>query len=320
MKVIDIIDQINREGKPRFSFELLPPLKGDGTDKVFAAIDRLMPHRPAFINVTSHREEMVYNERPDGLVERHVMRRRPGTVGVSAAIQRRYGVEVVPHLICGGHDKYDIEDALIDMDFLGLQNVLALRGDAMPGTTRFLPKAAGHSHANELVAQIAAMNRGQFIDGQPNTNHTTDFCIGVAGYPEKHMESPNKYTDLDYLKLKVDAGAHYIATQISYDTSKILRFRDRCAQAGINVPILPGLKPFATKGQLTILPHTFAVDLPQDLVQQVMACPSNDEVKQVGIDWAVKQSQQLIAEGFNLIHFYTMTRTAQLEKILTAIL
>lgn len=315
MKVIDIINQAQETGKPRFSFELLPPLKGDGLDKTFGAIDRLMPFGPAFINVTCHREEVKYTERADGLIEKHIMRRRPGTLGVSAAIKQKYGVEVVPHLICGGQSRYDIEDTLIDMDFLGIQNVLALRGDAMPGAHRFMPHSEGHAHADQLVRQIVAMNGGQFIDGEPNTNHCTDFCIGVAGYPEKHVESPNSLTDLGYLKQKVDAGAEYIATQICYDADTIIRFRDRCAEIGINVPILPGIKPFATKTQLTVLPQTFAVDLPQRLVNKVMACRDNDDVKKVGVEWAIDQGEALLRAGFPVLHFYTMTKTEQVEEI-----
>lgn len=319
MKIIDIINTAKESGKARFSFELLPPLKGDGLDKIFGAIDRLVPYNPAFINVTCHREEIKYTERPDGLIQKHVMRRRPGTVGVSAAIKQKYNIEVVPHLICGGQSRYDIEDTLIDLDFLGIQNVLALRGDAMPGAHRFVANKDGHAHADQLVSQIIDMNNGIFIDGEPNTSHHTDFCIGVAGYPEKHVESPNALTDMGYLKQKVDAGAEYIATQISYDTEALLRFRDKCVEVGINAPILPGLKPFATKTQLTVLPQTFAVDLPQELVERVSACKDNDEVKQVGVEWAIAQGERLLKEGFPVLHFYTMTRTQQVEQIVKAL-
>ena len=320
MKVIDIINKAQQEGTPRFSFELLPPLKGDGPGKVFSAIDNLAQYNPAFINVTCHREEVKYTERPDGLIEKHVVRRRPGTVGISAAIQQKYGVPVVPHLICGGQSRYDIEDTLIDLDFLGIENVLALRGDIMHGDHRFVPHKDGHEHADELVRQIVDMNNGRFIDGEPNTSHKTDFCIGVAGYSEKHVESPNSLTDLGYLKQKIDAGAEYIATQICYDADRIIQFREDCRAAGINVPILPGIKPFATKAQLTILPQTFAVDLPQQLVSEVMKCKDNKEVRQVGIEWAIEQSRKLIEAGFPIIHFYTMTKTDNVEQIVREIL
>ena len=316
MKVIDIIKEAERKGGKRFSIELLPPLKGDGLDKIFHAITTLLPYEPAFINVTSSREQMKYVERPDGLIEKHIVRRRPGTVGVSAAIKQKYGIEVVPHMICGGQSKYDIEDALIDLDFLGIQNVLALRGDAMPGTSRFVAEKDGHAHAEQLVEQIIAMNNGRFIDGEPDTSHNTDFCVGVAGYPEKHVESPNYLTDLGYLKQKVDAGAEYIATQICYDTDKIIAFRDKCSEIGINVPILPGLKPFASKTQLTVLPQTFAVDLPQELVDRVVQCKNNDDVKKVGVEWAIKQGEKLQKAGFPVLHFYTMTRTEQVQQII----
>ena len=315
MKVIDIINTTKANGKPRFSFELLPPLKGDGLEKVFGAIDRLMPYDPAFINVTCHREEIKYTERPDGLIQKHIVRRRPGTTGVCAAIKQKYGIEVVPHLICGGQTKYDIEDTLIDMDFLGIQNVLALRGDAMPGASRFVPHKEGHAHADALVQQVMEMNKGNFIDGEPNTHHKTDFCVGVAGYPEKHVESPNSLTDLGYLKQKVDAGAEYIATQICYDADTLIAFRDKCAELNINAEVLPGLKPFATKTQLTVLPQTFAVDLPQQLVEKVMACSDNDDVKKVGVEWAIMQGEKLLKAGFPILHFYTMTRTQQVEDI-----
>ena len=319
MKVIDIIKDAKDSGKPRFSFELLPPLKGDGLDTLFGAIDTLMPYKPAFINVTCHREEMKYTERPDGLIEKHVVRRRPGTVGVSAAIMRKYGIEVVPHVICGGQSRYDIEDALIDLDFLGIHNILALRGDAMPGDRRFRAHHEGHDHADALVRQIMDMNAGRFIDGEPNTRHNTEFCVGVAGYPEKHVESPNKLTDLGYLKQKVDAGADYIATQICYDAETIVRFRDACSKVGINAAILPGLKPFGTKTQLTVLPQTFAVDLPQKLVDKVMACKDNSDVRKVGVEWAIKQGRTLLKEGFPVLHFYTMTNTEQVQQIVSSL-
>lgn len=320
MKVTEIIKEAQSSGKPRFSFELLPPLKGDGLDSIFSAIDSLTPHNPAFINVTTHREEMKYVERPDGLIEKHVVRRRPGTTGVCAAIRRKYGIEVVPHVICGGMTKYDIEDLLIDLDFLDIHNILALRGDAMPGTKRFTPHPEGYAHSDALVRQIAAMNNGNYIDGEPNTSHSTDFCIGVAGYPEKHPESPNFLTEMGYLKQKTDLGAEYIATQISYSTEQIVRFRDRCSQNGINVPILPGLKPFATKGQLTVLPQTFNVVLPQLLVDKVMACKDNDDVKKIGIEWGIKQGEELLKEGFPVLHFYTMTKTEQVRQIVSTLM
>lgn len=316
MKVTDIL----KSSEKHFSFELLPPLKGDGPDKVYGAIERLMPYGPAFINVTCHREEAKYEERADGSLVRHIMHRRPGTVGISAAIERRYGVPAVPHIICGGQSRYDLEDALIDLDLLGIRNVLALRGDPMPGSSRFVPHAEGWGHASELVAQIAAMNREEYIDGEPGTSHRTDFCIGVAGYPEKHFEAPNSECDMQALRKKVDAGADFIATQICYSAERLIAFRAECEQAGITVPIVPGLKPLATMGQLTALPRVFAIDLPEELVSRVGECRTNDDVRRVGTLWAIEQGRQLLKAGFPCLHFYTMTRTEQVENIIKEIL
>ena len=315
MKVIDIINQAEANRAPRFTIELLPPLKGDGTQGVFSAIDTLVEYGPAYINVTVQREDEKLVEREDGLWERRVTRRRPGTVGISAAIMKRYGIETVPHLICGGLSRYDIEDALIDMDFLGIENVLALRGDSRRTERRFSPHPDGHAYADGLVRQIAAMNRGEFVDGEVEECHNSKFCIGVAGYPEKHSEAPNLATDIENLRRKVDAGAEYIVTQMCFDNQRIFEFIERCRAAGITVPIVPGLKPFTTKSQLTVLPQTFHVDLPEDLVSAVSACKDNRAVKQVGIEWATMQARELKAAGLPVIHFYTMSRTDNVAQI-----
>lgn len=315
MKIIDLINDAQRGGRCRFTFELLPPLKGDGTEAVFDAIDTLAPLGPGYINVTFHREDIRYEERPGGLLEKHVVRHRPGTVGISAAIMKRYDVEVVPHLICGGQSKYDIEDSLIDMDFLGMNNVLALRGDSLKGERGFTPHAQGHRYASGLVAQIAAMNSGVFIDSDGRSNHKTNFCIGVAGYPEKHAEAPNMETDIENLKRKVDAGAEYIVTQMSFDNDRILSFVDTCRAAGISVPIIPGIKPIATKTHLSVLPQTFHVDLPQDLVKAVEACRDNAQVREVGVEWAAMQAEGLKKAGLPVIHFYTMGKTDNVARI-----
>ena len=309
MQVIDIINKALAGKATRFGFELLPPLKGDGTKTVFDAIDPLAEFDPAYVNVTYHREDVKYVEQPGGLLEKRVVRRRPGTVGISAAIMKRYGVEAVPHLICGGQSKYDIEDALIDMDFLGVHNVLALRGDNLRGERAFSPHPAGHSNAAELVRQIAGMNNGIFVDGEVDECHHSQFCIGVAGYPEKHSESPNLDTDMRALKAKVDAGASYIVTQMSFDNRRIFDFIDRCRAAGIGVPVIPGIKPFSTKAQLALLPQTFHVDLPGDLVAEVEKCRDNKAVRQVGVEWAIAQARELKAAGLPVIHFYTMGKT-----------
>ena len=315
MKVIDIINQAEANRAPRFTIELLPPLKGDGTQGVFSAVDTLVEYGPAYINVTFQREDEKLVEREDGLWERRVTRRRPGTVGISAAIMKRYGIETVPHLICGGLSRYDIEDALIDMDFLGIENVLALRGDSRRTERRFSPHPDGHAYADGLVRQIAAMNRGEFVDGEVEECHNSKFCIGVAGYPEKHSEAPNLATDIENLRRKVDAGAEYIVTQMCFDNQRIFEFIERCRAAGITVPIVPGLKPFTTKSQLTVLPQTFHVDLPEDLVSAVSACKDNRAVKQVGIEWATMQARELKAAGLPVIHFYTMSRTDNVAQI-----
>lgn len=315
MKVIDIINQAEANRAPRFTIELLPPLKGDGTQGVFSAIDTLVEYGPAYINVTFQREDEKLVEREDGLWERRITRRRPGTVGISAAIMKRYGIETVPHLICGGLSRYDIEDALIDMDFLGIENVLALRGDSRRTERRFSPHPDGHPYADGLVRQIAAMNRGEFVDGEVEECHNSKFCIGVAGYPEKHSEAPNLATDIENLRRKIDAGAEYIVTQMCFDNQRIFEFIERCRAAGITVPIVPGLKPFTTKSQLTVLPQTFHVDLPEELVSAVASCKDNRAVKQVGIEWATMQARELKAAGLPVIHFYTMSRTDNVAQI-----
>lgn len=316
MNITDLIQGTVASRTTRFAFELLPPLKGDGTRSVFGAIDPLMDFNPAYINVTFHREALKEDIRPDGSREWHIMRRRPGTVGISAAIRRKYDVEVVPHLICGGWSKYDIEDSLIDMDFLGLHNVLALRGDKRQNEPRFVPYAQGHAHAADLVRQIQAMNRGEFIDGEVEECHHSKFSVGVAGYPEKHFEAANAQSDLQYLKEKVDAGADYIVTQMSFDNSKYFDFVERCRKAGITVPIIPGIKPISTPKHLEILPRTFSVSLPEELVKAVRVCGEDTQaVREVGIEWAIHQAKELKAAGVPIIHFYTMGRTDNIRKI-----
>ena len=316
MNITDLIQGTVASRTTRFAFELLPPLKGDGTRSVFGAIDPLMDFNPAYINVTFHREALKEDVRPDGSREWHIMRRRPGTVGISAAIRRKYDVEVVPHLICGGWSKYDIEDSLIDMDFLGLHNVLALRGDKRQNEPRFVPYAQGHAHAADLVRQIQAMNRGEFIDGEVEECHHSKFSVGVAGYPEKHFEAANAQSDLQYLKEKVDAGADYIVTQMFFDNSKYFDFVERCRKAGITVPIIPGIKPISTPKHLEILPRTFSVSLPEELVKAVRPCGEDTQAaREVGIEWAIHQAKELKAAGVPIIHFYTMGRTDNIRKI-----
>ena len=319
MQIIETINRAIASKRTRFTFELLPPLKGDGMHKIFEAIDPLMEFDPGYINVTYHREDAKYVERPDGLLERRIVRRRPGTVGTAGAIMKRYGVEVVPHLICGGLTRYDIEDALIDLDLLGINNVLALRGDNLKGERSFVPHPDGHAHASDLVRQISDMNNGIFIDGEVEECHHSQFCIGVAGYPEKHAEAPNMEQDLRYLKAKVDAGASYIVTQMSFDNQRIFDFIDACRRIGITVPIVPGIKPFSTKFQLTMLPQIFHVDLPEALVHEVLKCKDNRAVREVGIEWATAQARELKAAGLPVLHFYTMGKTDNMVKIAKAV-
>lgn len=317
MNVLDIIRETSARETTRFSFELLPPLKGDGTRSVFTTIEALREFDPAFINVTFHRESIKETLTPDGHIEWHRMRRRPGTVGISAAIRDRFGIEVVPHLICGGLSRYDIEDALIDMDFLGLHNVLALRGDCGPNERHFMPHPQGHSHAIDLVRQIAAMNRGEFVDGEVEECHHSKFSIGVAGYPEVHAEARDITSDIARLRDKVDAGAEYVITQMFFDNAKYFDFVRRCREAGITVPIIPGIKPLSTLRHLEILPETFGVKLPEELVREVKAHP--DGVREVGTEWAIAQSRELMAAGVPVLHYYTMSRTTNIQKIVKAV-
>lgn len=317
MNVTDIIHKAIAEGTTRFAFELLPPLKGDGKGGVFAAIDPLMEFNPAYINVTFHREGIKQTELADGSFEWHVVRRRPGTVGISSAIHKKYGVEVVPHLICGGLSKYDIEDALIDMDFLGLHNVLALRGDKSQNERHFMPHPQGHAHAVELVRQIAAMNRGEFVDGEVEECHHSKFSIGVAGYPEVHFESRDITSDIRHLKSKVDAGAEYVITQMFFDNARYFDYVRRCREAGITIPIIPGIKPISTLKHLTILPETFSVELPEALAREAQAHPKS--VREVGIEWATAQARELKAAGVPVLHFYTMGRTDNVQRIAKAL-
>ena len=303
------------DGRTLFAFELLPPLKGQNIESIYSAIDTLREFSPSYINGTYHREEIKLVEREGGLLERRVVRKRPGTVGISAAIQARYSIDVVPHLICGGFSADETEDALIEMNFLGIDNVLALRGDNMRGEHTFRPHEGGHCHASELVSQIASMNRGEYLSGEVEHCAPTDFCIGVAGYPEKHAESPNVKSDIARLKEKVDAGANYIVTQMFFDNSRFFSFVDECRAAGIEVPVIPGLKPFSTKAQLSLLPQVFGVNIPEELASAVDKAPDNAHVRNIGIEWAVGQCRELIKAGVPALHFYSMGRPDNIASI-----
>ena len=313
MKVIEHID--NAKGKTQFSFEILPPLKGQNIQTIFESIDPLMEFKPPFIDVTYHREEYTYKELPNGLLEKQVVRKRPGTVGICAAIQNKYKVDAIPHILCGGFNKEDTENFLIDLHFLGIDNVVALRGDAVKSETYFTPELNGHTYAVDLVKQIDAMNHGQYIDDSIENTATTDFCIGVAGYPEKHMEAPSLDSDLHFLKKKVEAGASYVVTQMFFDNQKYFSFVDKCRQAGIEVPIIPGLKPMATTKQLNLIPHRFHVDLPEPLIKEVIKCKDNKQVRQVGIEWCIDQSKELIDFGVPFLHYYSMGKSDNIHSI-----
>lgn len=315
MKVTDKF----RKGQTLFAFELLPPLKGENISSIYRTVDVLGAYQPAYINITYHREEVKFIEREGGLLERRVVRKRPGTVGISAAIAARYGIDVVPHLICGGFSADETEDALIEMNFLGIDNVLALRGDNIRGEHTFRPHPGGHLHASELVAQIAGMNRGEYLSGEVEHPAPTDFCIGVAGYPEKHAEAPNLQTDIEYLKQKVDAGAHYIVTQMFFDNAKYFDFVARCRREGIEVPIVAGIKPFSTKAQLSLLPQVFGVNIPEELSRAVASAADNAAVRRIGIEWAIGQCRELIRQGVPALHFYTMSRPDNVEAVVKAV-
>lgn len=303
MKLTDIIKDAKQT---LFSIEILPPLKGKDINSLYKGIDPLMEFKPAFIDVTYHREEFILRKRKDGGFDKVYTRKRPGTVAICAALMNRYKVQAVPHLICGGFSKEETENALIDLNFLGIQNVLALRGDNIKNEPNFIPEPDGNKDSLELIQQVNAMNRGKYMDEDLENAFPTNFCIGVSGYPEKHFEAPNMASDMRWLKQKVDAGADYIVTQMFFNNKKFFAFVDKCREAGINVPIIPGLKPLATKKQLIGLPKIFHIDLPDDLVTEVEKCKDDKEVKQVGIEWAIQQSKELKEAGVPVLHYYTM--------------
>ena len=297
-----------------FSFEILPPLKGKSIQSIYDGIDPLMEFKPRFVNVTYHREEFIYKERENGLLEKIAIRKRPGTVGICAAIMNKYQVDAVPHLICGGFSKEETENALIDLQFLGIDNVLALRGDSIKTESTFRPHKDGHKYAVELIQQIGEMNHGTYMMDDIQLE-PTDFCIGTAGYPEKHFEAMNMTTDLQYLKAKVDAGADYIVTQMFFDNQKYFDFVAACREIGINVPIIPGLKPIKTMDHITFLPKFFKIDYPEALSKELLKCKDNKQVEQLGIEWGIQQSKELKEAGAPCIHYYTMSNSSMVKAI-----
>jgi len=303
-----VIDHIARAQDTLISFEILPPLKGKGIQSLYQHLDPLMEYKPAFINVTYHRSEHVFKKNADGSFQKVVVRKRPGTESICAAIMNRYNVDTVPHLICGGFDINETEDALINLHYLGIDNVLVLRGDAAKNENAFLPEPGGHKYASELLKQVVDLNKGVYLEQDLKNSSQTKFCIGVAGYPEKHFEAPNMESDLHYLKMKVDMGADYIVTQMFFDNEKYFAFVKQCREHGINVPIIPGLKPIYTTNQLTMLPKVFHIDIPVELSKEILACKSPEGVEQVGTEWLLHQSRELKKFGVPLLHYYTLGR------------
>jgi methylenetetrahydrofolate reductase (NADPH) len=313
MKVCEHLKKAN--GRTLFTIEILPPLKGENIRSLFDNIDPLMEFKPPFIDVTYHREEYVYKKMPSGLLEKRTTRKRPGTVGICAAIQNHYKIDTVPHIICGGFSREETENALIDLHFLGIDNILVLQGDAIKTESRFIPEPDGYKFASELLEQVVKMNKGLYLDDELQNTSPTSFCVGVAGYPEKHFSAPNLKADLKYLKLKVDLGAEYIVTQMFFNNQKYFEFVDECRKAGINVPIIPGIKPLTGKGQLTILPKAFHIDIPEELSEEVEKCKDNAAAKEIGIEWCVKQSKELIKHNVPTLHFYSMGKSDPIYRI-----
>jgi methylenetetrahydrofolate reductase (NADPH) len=315
---MSVIEKIKNAKGPLFTFELLPPLKGHSIERIYTAIDRLIEFSPAYINFTSHRNEITYFERPDGLLEKRVVRIRPGTIALAAAVKYKYNITVVPHILCGGFSKEETENALIEMNFLGIHDVLALRGDPQKGSRRFIAEKDGHANASELVRQISNMNNGKYLESSLEDTSPTNFCIGVAAYPEKHFEAPNRQIDIENLKYKVESGASYIVTQMFFDNRKFCRFRDECRKMDIKVPIIAGIKPISAINDIKLLPQAFHIDLPNELVSAVQKCNTDKEAREVGIEWATMQSKELIKEGVTGIHYYTLGRSDNVARIVRA--
>lgn len=310
-----VIDKINNRAETLISFEVLPPLKGKTIQSVFDHLDPLMAFNPAWINVTYHRSESSFKRRTDGSFEKVELRKRPGTVGICAAIMNHYQIDAVPHLICGGFTQRETEDALIDLDFLGIDNVLVLRGDAAKNEGQFIPQPGGHHYAIDLLEQVKNMNKGIYLDDDIKNGGKTDFCMGVAGYPEKHFEAPNLEIDLQYLKAKVDAGAEYIMTQMFFDNQKFFDFVEACRSIGITVPIIPGLKPITNKKQLTVLPRIFHIDIPTALSEAMLSCKTDADCEKIGTEWLIEQSKELKKFGVPVLHYYTLGKPKVIENV-----
>ncbi|MBL7836312.1 MAG: methylenetetrahydrofolate reductase [NAD(P)H] [Bacteroidetes bacterium] len=313
MKITEHIRQA--DGKTLFSFEILPPLKGDSIDSIYKGIDPLMEFNPSFIDVTYHREDYVEKKRPDGSFVKVSTKKRPGTVAICAAIMHKYKVDAVPHIICGGFSREDTENALIDLNFLGIDNVLALRGDNAKNEQFFQPEENGNANSLDLIHQIKNMNSGIYLDEELSNANITNFCIGAAGYPEKHHDAPNLKSDLKFLKRKIETGAEFIVTQMFFNNQKYFEFVNSCRENGITVPIIPGIKPLTTKSQLTLLPKLFHIDLPDELTDRIEHAKNSEDVKRIGIEWAIEQCKELIAAKVPVLHFYTMGRSEATKQI-----
>ncbi|KIO53720.1 methylenetetrahydrofolate reductase [NAD(P)H] [Flavobacterium hibernum] len=313
MKVTEHIE--NAKGKTLFSFELIPPQKGKSIQELYDNIDPLMEFQPPFIDVTTSREEYIYIDKGNGLLDKKLTRMRPGTLGICASIKHKYNVDTVPHLLCGGFTQEETEYMLVDCQYLGITNVMALRGDAMKDEQSFVPKVGGNKFAIDLVRQINDLNCGKYLHEVMDADNKADFCIGVAGYPEKHLESPSLQSDLKRLKEKVDAGADYVVTQMFFDNAKYFNFVEKAREIGITIPIIPGIKPIAVQRHLQILPQIFRIDLPEDLIDAVDKCKNNADIKQVGIEWAIQQSLELKAAGVPVLHYYSMGKSENIRQI-----
>lgn len=313
MSVIDLIS--DNDGRRKFSFEVLPPLKGNGIDRLFATVDRLREFKPTFVNITTHHSEYVYRPLDNGLMERLRIRRRPGSIAVAAAIQNKYDIPVMPHIICSGATKEDIEYELIDLQFLGISNVLLLRGDKAKEDRRFTATPGGYEHTTELIRQVQEFNGGTFVDGEPIKQPGKPFSFGVACYPEKHEEAPNLEMDMQYLKMKQDLGAQFAVTQLFYDNKNFFRFVEKARAMGITIPIIPGIKPFAKLSQLTVVPKTFHCDIPQELAAEAVKCKTDEEAKQLGIEWTTEQCRELYENGITNIHFYTVSAVDSVVEV-----
>lgn len=313
MKVTQHIEAA--KGNTLFSFEIIPPQKGKSIQELYDNIDPLMEFKPPFIDVTTSREEYIYVDKGNGLLDKKLTRMRPGTLGICASIKHKYNVDTVPHVLCGGFTKEETEYLLVDCHYLGIENVMALRGDAMKDEQYFIPKEGGNNYAVDLVKQIDQLNKGKYLHEVMDIDNKSDFCIGVAGYPEKHLESPSLTSDLKRLKEKVDAGAHYVVTQMFFDNSKFFEFVSKAREMGITVPIIPGIKPIAVKRHLQVLPQIFRIDLPEDLIHAVEQCKSATDIRQVGIEWAIQQSLELKAAGVPVLHYYSMGKSENIRQI-----